>query len=316
MHQIKAFFKFVEIQTKVASFFPFLIGTLFAVYMDIAIDVPNLLLMFFSLLMIDLTTTGLNHYMDYRRAVLRSGYHYQVHNPLGKGEFSEKAAKTSLLVMLSLGAIFGIVLVLRTDLWVLMFGAMAFFIGVVYSFGPVPISRTILGELMSGVFMGGLIPLLSFYIHAYTATPMELSYQSGTLSLLVDIELLLPLFILSLPLVALIAGIMLANNTCDRDEDIIDKRYTLPVTMGLEKSLTLYKILVGLSYLSIAFGIGFDILPITCALVFVTMPTVTRQTAAFTSRPVKGETFINAVKNFIFVAGSISLSLLIEIVTK
>ncbi len=316
MHQIKAFFKFVEIQTKVASFFPFLIGTLFAVYMDIGIDIPNLLLMFFSLLMIDLSTTGLNHYMDYRRAVLRSGYHYQVHNPLGKGDFSEKAAKTSLLIMLSLGAIFGIGLVLRTDLWVLLFGAMAFFIGVVYSFGPVPISRTILGELMSGVFMGGLIPLLSFYIHAYTVTPLELSYQGGILSLFVDIELLLPLFMLSLPLIALIAGIMLANNTCDREEDFINKRYTLPVTMGLEKSLTLYKILVGLSYLSIAFGIGLDILPIACALVFVTMPAVTKQTTAFTSRPVKGETFINAVKNFVFVAGSTALGLIVAIVTK
>lgn len=316
MHQFKAFFKFVEIQTKVASFFPFLIGTLFAVYMNLSIDIPNLLLMFFSLLMIDLSTTGLNHYMDYRRAVLRSGYHYQVHNPLGKGDFSEKSAKNALIIMLSLGAIFGIVLVLRTDLWVLFFGAMAFFIGVVYSFGPVPISRTILGELMSGLFMGGLIPLLSFYIHAYTVNPLELSYQGGTLNFSVDIELLLPLLILTLPLVALIAGIMLANNTCDRDEDFINKRYTLPVTMGLDKSLMLYKILVGLSYLSIAFGIGFDILPIACALVFVTMPTVTKQTGAFTSRPDKGETFINAVKNFVFVSGSLAMGLLVSIVTK
>ncbi|MBE0450649.1 MAG: UbiA family prenyltransferase [Clostridia bacterium] len=316
MHQIKAFFKFVEIQTKVASFFPFLIGTLFAVYKDIAIDIPNLLLMFFSLLMIDLTTTGLNHYMDYRRAVLRSGYHYQVHNPLGKGDFSEKAARTSLWVMLSLGAIFGIVLVLRTDLWVLFFGAMAFFIGVVYSFGPVPISRTILGELMSGVFMGGLIPLLSFYVHAYNIQPLTLSYQSGILGFFVDVQVFLPILVLSLPLIALIAGIMLANNICDREEDFVNKRYTLPVTMGLEKSLMLYKILVGLSYLSIAFGIGFDILPIACALVFVTMPAVTKQTAVFTSRPVKGETFINAVKNFVYVAGSIGLGLFISIITK
>lgn len=316
MQQIKTFLKFVEIQTKVASFFPFLIGTLYAVHKDIALDIPNLLLMFLSLLMIDLSTTGLNHYMDYRRAVLRSGYHYQVHNPLGKGEFSEKSAKTSLLVMLALGAIFGIFLVLRTDLWVLLFGALAFFIGIVYSFGPVPISRTILGELMSGVFMGGLIPLLAFYIHAYKIRPLNLTYQSGIANLFVDVELLLPLFLLSLPLIALIAGIMLANNTCDREEDYINKRYTLPVTMGLEKSLTLYKILVGLSYFSIAFGLGFDILPITSALIFVTMPAVTKQTKAFINQPIKGETFINAVKNFVFVAGSIAIGLMVSIVTK
>lgn len=316
MHKTKAFFKFVEIQTKVASFFPFLIGTLFAVYKDIALDIPNLLLMFFSLLMIDLSTTGLNHYMDYRRAVLRSGYHFQVHNPLGTGDISEKAARTSLLVMLSLGAIFGIVLVLRTDLWVLFFGAMAFFIGVVYSFGPVPISRTILGELMSGMFMGGLIPLLSFYVHAYTIKPLEFVYKSGILGLFLNVQLLLPILFFSLPLIALIAGIMLSNNICDREEDFVNKRYTLPVTMGLEKSLTLYKILVGLSYLSIAFGIGFDILPIEFALVFVTMPAVTKQTAAFVKKPVKGETFINAVKNFILVAGSIALASLVAIVTK
>lgn len=302
MHKLNSFLKFVEIQTKVASFFPFITGTLMAVYLDFKLNLINLFLMFFALLMIDLTTTGLNHYMDYRRAVLKTGYHYQVHNPLGKGELSESEAKYSLIAMLVLGTLAGLGLVLRTDLWVLALGGLAFVIGVTYSFGPVPISRTVLGEAMSGIFMGGLIPFLSFYIHAFTASPLEVTLNDQTIALFINHELVVPALWIGLPLIALIANIMLANNLCDREEDFVNRRYTLPVTMGAEKAIILYQGLVAFAYLSVIAGVVFGILPITQLLVLLSLPLVYKNTKIFAQKQSKGETFVTAVKNFVMVA--------------
>ena len=77
MINIKKFLKFVEIQTKVASVIPFSIGTLMALIKHNSINIPNAILMFVSLLCIDMATTGLNHYYDNKRVILKSGYHYQ-----------------------------------------------------------------------------------------------------------------------------------------------------------------------------------------------------------------------------------------------
>ena len=116
MQAINAFLKLVEIRTKVASMFPLLLGTLMAYQAVQSIDRINFMLMLLSLLCIDLTTTGLNHYFDYKRAFLKSGYHYEAHNPVSSGEFSPEKALGLLVILACLGIIAGFGLAYRTDL--------------------------------------------------------------------------------------------------------------------------------------------------------------------------------------------------------
>ena len=66
---IKSFLKLVEIQTKAASVTPFALGTLIAIYRFGEFNFMNFLLMFISLLCIDMATTAINNYMDYKKAV-------------------------------------------------------------------------------------------------------------------------------------------------------------------------------------------------------------------------------------------------------
>lgn len=316
---MKKFLRFVEIQTKVASVIPFLIGTLFAVYQGADINAINLVLMFISLLCIDMATTGLNHYKDYKRAVLKEGYHYEVHNPMGQGAVTAKGAKIILICLLSMGAICGLILFLRTDYIVLILGGISFCIGVTYSAGPLPVSKTVLGELFSGSFMGGLIPLISYYIHIYKEKPvvLSLSQSQDDFTISVDINIILPILWLSLPLIFLIANIMLANNICDVKEDFINKRYTLPVSMGIEKSIILFKILNLLSAIAIPAGVILKILPPFMLASILGIPLIYKQTMIFSKNPVKGETFINAVKNFVLtgllIITGLTLSIFIEI---
>ncbi len=310
---MKKFLRFVEIQTKVASVIPFLIGTLFAVYTGATINLINMGLMFISLLCIDMATTGLNHYKDYKKAVLKEGYHYEVHNPMGQGAVTAKGAKIILACLLAIGAIGGLILFLRTDYIVLILGAISFGIGVTYSAGPLPASRTVLGELFSGSFMGGLIPFISFYIHIYKSKPISLTYAEGNFAASLNISEILPVIWLSLPLIFLIANIMLANNICDVKEDFVNKRYTLPISMGVEKSIILFKVLNLLSVLSILAGVAFKIIPLFMLTILVGIPILYKQTMTFSKNPVKGETFVNAVKNFVLTGLLIIIGLVLSI---
>ena len=73
---IKSFFKLVEIQTKVASIIPFLFSTVFTLYSFATFKFQNALLMFASMLIFDMTTTAINNYVDYSKAVKKEGYGY------------------------------------------------------------------------------------------------------------------------------------------------------------------------------------------------------------------------------------------------
>ena len=62
-----SFLKLVEIQTKVASMIPFILGTVYSLYRFGKFNGMNFLLMFISLLTVDMATTAVNNYMDYKK---------------------------------------------------------------------------------------------------------------------------------------------------------------------------------------------------------------------------------------------------------
>lgn len=309
MKNVKKILKFVEIQTKVASIIPFSIGTLLALIKHNSINLMNALLMLAALLCIDMATTGLNHYYDNKRAILKSGYHYFEHNPLSSGELSQKHAKMVLIALLAMGVFMGIILVIRTHFMVLIFGGIAFGVGVLYSAGPLPISRTLLGEVFSGFFMGGLIPFIAYTIHIIPEEWVRLNIDHERLTVQLNMGILLPIIFVSLPLMLLIGNIMLANNICDMDEDLINKRYTLPISIGKNYALTLYVSAIVMSYLSVIIAMAFKVMPIHYGLTLITGPLIIKQTLMFVKRPIKAETFKFAVKNFIIFSLGILISL-------
>ena len=74
---IQSFLKLVEIQTKVASVIPFMIGTSYAIFKFDNFNIKNALLMFLSMIFFDMTTTAINNYMDYKKAIKKDGYGYE-----------------------------------------------------------------------------------------------------------------------------------------------------------------------------------------------------------------------------------------------
>ncbi len=126
-----------------------------------------------------------------------------------------------LLVVAFLLGIYAIVKAGFIPLVIALIGAL--FV-VLYSAGKSPISYLPLGELVSGVVMGGLIPLAVYQV----------------LTGILDFKVLL----ISVPTIIGVGLIMFTNNTCDIERDIPSGRKTLPVLLGRSNAVAWYRILL------------------------------------------------------------------------
>ena len=138
-------------------------------------------------------------------------------------QINPKSARNFSIFLLGCAALFGLWVVLLSSWVLLVIGVVAAAIIVFYSVGPKPISSLPLGELVSGVVMGGLITWSTYYALAMTFSPLVLT--------------------VTVPPIITIALIMQTNNTCDIQRDIIAGRYTLPVLLGMERSASVARIL-------------------------------------------------------------------------
>ena len=93
-----------------------------------------------------------------------------------------------------------------------------------YSGGKTPISYLPIGEAVSGIVMGGLIPLACYHVLTLQFEPLVLIW--------------------SVPVIIGIGLIMLTNNTCDVEKDIEANRSTLSVKIGRTRARKLYRALV------------------------------------------------------------------------
>lgn len=285
---IRRFLKYVEIQTKIASLLPFLLGLFYVLYVYGQLSPINTLLFFTSMLFFDMATTALNNYID----IKTNGKELQ---------FSKKTAKRIFFILLLLAMLAGIVLVLNTSLIVLFCGALCFAVGIFYTFGPAPISRMPLGEIFSGFFMGFFIPFLVVYINAPGDSLVYFSLNNWVLQLWFNLEGLAKLFIITIPAICGIANIMLANNICDVDEDIKVNRFTLPHYIGNKNALNLFAGLYYLSFAAVIVIAVFKILPIYVLLVLVTLIIVQKNILVFRKLQSKEKTFALSVQNLVLI---------------
>ncbi|WP_369333511.1 hypothetical protein, partial [Onishia niordana] len=80
------------------------------------------------------------------------------------------------------------------------------------------------GELASGLTMGYLIFLICVYINTSAVFVWDFATLAST-------------FLVALPSTLLIANLMLANNTCDLEEDEANHRYTIVHYIGRKNAL-------------------------------------------------------------------------------
>ncbi|HYF84775.1 MAG TPA: 1,4-dihydroxy-2-naphthoate polyprenyltransferase [Clostridia bacterium] len=296
-----SFLKLVEIPTKVASVIPFALGTLYSVYRFGRFNPKNFIMLFIALISFDMVTTAINNYYDYKKAHKTHGYGYESHNAIVSYNLKESTVLFTIFSLLAVASVFGFLLFLNTTPVTLLLGALSFAVGILYSFGPVPISRTPLGEMLSGLFMGFLIVFISIYAHVYDMGLVNLAFDGSMLGLSFNLKEVLYIFLLSIPTVSGIANIMLANNICDIEDDLENRRYTLPIYVGREKALSIFKALYYITYYDLIILLLLGITPAATALTLLTFIPVNRNISSFYKNQSKKDTFVLAVKNFLII---------------
>lgn len=296
---LPVFLEFVEMKTKVASVFPMTLGILWAIYRYQTFNWLNTLLFVLAVLSFDMCTTAINNSMDYHKA--KDETYRQESNVIGKFSLDFRQMIGIVLALLIFSVIISLVLVWRTSWLLLPMGALCFLIGIFYTFGPIPLSRMPLGEVFSGVTMGFGIFFLAVFIQQPDL--LLLSQVSGQwMTVQFSWIKILDIIFMSLPLVCLIANIMLANNTCDLEEDIRNHRYTLVYYIGKKNALKLYFVLASLPWLLWIIYCLTGFLPIWALLGLIGVLPAYKSLETFLKKQVKRETFIEAVKSFVLFA--------------
>ncbi len=308
---IQNFLKLVEIQTKLASMIPFLTGTIFSIYRYDSFKGINFFLMLISLLTFDMTTTAVNNYMDYRNAKKKKGYGYEIHNSIVKNNLTERSVKAVIFTLLTIAVAAGIILVLNTSILVLLIGIPSFCIGILYTWGPIPINRTPFGEIFSGFLMGFVIIFVSVFIHLDINNFLKLSFDGLYYALRFDIFEIIAVFIVSMPCTLSISNIMLANNICDMEDDKENERHTLPQYIGREHSLRLFSTLYFISYASIILSVILKTVPLVSLLSVLTVFPLSVNLKLFYHKQTKKDTFSLSIKNFMLICVSYLLTIVI-----
>ncbi len=161
--------------------------------------------------------------------------------------------------------------------------------------------------------MGFVIFFLTVYINIFNTEIISISNEGFNVYLFVNLKEFLVLFFVSFPLVITIANIMLANNTSDLEDDIVNNRFTLPYYLGRSNALKLFKWLYYTAFIDIIVLIILGILPLISLLILAVFIPVQKNIKKFQEKQTKKDTFVVSVQNHFLISFSFIATLLIQI---
>lgn len=167
-----------------------------------------------------------NDYFDYTKGTdsLENSSEDAFDAVLVYNNLNPKSALALAIGYLVCAGIIGVYIVYSCGWVPLIIGLIGAIVVVIYSGGKTPISYLPIGEFISGIVMGSLIPLACTYV------------LSGVLDFFV--------LVLSIPLAVGIGMILATNNTCDIEKDIDAKRKTLAVVLGRTEATNVYRLVI------------------------------------------------------------------------
>lgn len=300
---------FVELRTKVASVFPFVYTLCIYAYslQGGKVNWPLAILFFISMLCLDMATTALNHIAGIHDEGDISVYDQKLLKQMKKLKIDNRVNKKIVIILVSLGVSLGLLIMLLSSIYVGLVGVICIFVAAIYSYGPLPLKNTCLGEIASGLTMGVLIPLA--FLLSQDASMFITGNQILTLQF--DFNNIYKWGLLLCIPTLVIANVMLANNTCDIEKDRANGRKTLPIIIGKYPSLGLWLGSYTLAYLGIISGIVMSFLPPIAIYGLVTIPFVVSNSIKFVVNPHKIKTFKYAVFNLQLILLSVIMPLII-----
>ena len=273
-----------------------------------------MILFFIAMLLFDMATTTINNYQDYVKAVDENYKHNE--NIIGIAQIELTTVRKLIFSMIAFAFIIGLILSALSGWLFLIMGGVCCFIGIFYTFGPIPLSRMPLGEVFSGVTMGIGIPAMVVYLNTFTSKVFYLGIKNDTFTLSGHVSAVVALVWACVPLVFTIANIMLANNLRDLDTDIVNQRFTLVYYLGRKRGLFLFEFMQLVSYLFILFGLLFGVYDWPILLTLLSVPKVISTLKKHRREVPAPISFKRAIENFMAFNGSYLLGLVVTVIVQ
>ncbi len=248
---IRSIIKLMDIKTLVAGVIPVLLGSIYSWYAYAQFNFSYLVLLSIAMILIQSGTNMTNDYFDFKRGA--DGDDKAHEKALVSGEITPKQVLLIIILFEFTALMIGIFIGSQTSYYILLVGITGGIIAILYASGPLPISYTPIGEIVSGVTMGIGITTTVIYI------------QSGVLNL--------STVVVAIPTTLYIGTILLSNNLSDLDGDREAGRKTLPILIGKRNAekLWIFNVILILVLTVVLFLIG--IYPIAvCATVLLMFP--------------------------------------------
>ena len=278
----KIFAELIELKAKTASIFPFLLGLAYSLYHYQSVNLSALAIYFVAMFMFNCFVDIWDNYNDYHKAVDTDDYQKNT-NIIGRENLSMGLIKSLLAFFFFGSLILGIIVALMTGWAVFWLGLLCYAVGVFYAGGPKPLSSLPLGELLSGLTMGYVIFLICLYINSSQNFGWSFANLATT-------------FLIALPNTLLIANLMLANNTCDLEEDEANHRYTIVHYIGKKAALIWWTTALILAFVAIVVAVILGLLSPIMLLILLIAPLMIKFARPYLQKQVKKETFISSVK--------------------
>ncbi|MBR8679057.1 prenyltransferase [Lactococcus lactis] len=278
----KIFAELIELKAKTASIFPFLLGLAYSLYHYQSVNLSALAIYFVAMFMFNCFVDIWDNYNDYHKAVDTDDYQKNT-NIIGRENLAMGLIKSLLAFFFFGSLILGIIVALMTGWAVFWLGLLCYAVGVFYAGGPKPLSSLPLGELLSGLTMGYIIFLICLYINSSQNFVWSFANLATT-------------FLIALPNTLLIANLMLANNTCDLEEDEANHRYTIVHYIGKKAALIWWTTALILAFVAIVVAVILGLLSPIMLLILLIAPLMIKFARPYLQKQVKKETFISSVK--------------------
>ena len=203
--------------------------------------------MFLGSLLIQAATNMFNEFYDERRGLDVTGA-VGIAGSIVAGRMRARSVLLGALFCYVLALVCGIYLIVVGGWPILVLGCLSALGGYLYSAGPRPIAYTPASEAAVFVFMGILIVVIAYAVQG-AGFPTYVALAA-------------------LPLGGPVAAILLANNLRDLVSDRRGGRRTLPIVFGREFGVLAYRLLLLEPYVAVGILMAFDVVPLTCALVY------------------------------------------------
>ena len=246
----RIWWKLLRPHTLTASFIPVFLGSALAL-VEKDIHWVLFIAMLVASMLIQAATNMFNEYFDYKRG-LDTSDSVGIGGTIVRDGIAPKTVLNLGYTFCIIATLIGVYICMSSTWWLALIGTICMMAGYFYTGGPYPIAYTPFGELVSGLFMGVVLVLISFFI------------QTGTVTL--------TSVLVSVPIAILCGGILMANNIRDLEGDKQKGRHTLAIVLGRQRANNFLTGMFVVSYLWIIGLLIFNVETVWMLLVFVSLP--------------------------------------------